>query len=109
MRTEALKRVMGLFGSHRPTTYYPSADVRPWMSINRKTSALEITCSDVVAEGISWGLDGHRVRERITVLLKRLPAALDAAASDVPSTPQDLIAHVRARAAAFRVDARPAP
>jgi serine/threonine-protein kinase HipA len=83
------------------TTYYPGVSVRPGMYVNRKTSILEVTTTDVIAEATAWGLHKDRVRARVANLLARLPDALEAAARDVPSAPADLLNHVRTRAEAF--------
>jgi hypothetical protein len=71
------------------------------MYVNHKTSMHDITTTDLVEEAIAWGLLGNRVRARVLDLLDRLPSALDAAANDVPTAPDDLLAHVQARASRF--------
>lgn len=55
----------------------------------------------MVEEAISWGLGRERVSARVAHLLERLPAAIEAAAGDVPSAPRELVALVTARAGAM--------
>lgn len=86
------------------TVFYPQVDARPGMYINQKTSICEITTSDIIAEATSWGYPQDRVLTRIAHLLDRLPAAIAAAARDVPLVPLELIDLVSARAAAFNAD-----
>jgi serine/threonine-protein kinase HipA len=83
------------------TTFYPQVDARPGMYVNHKTSMHDITTTDLVEEAIAWGLLGNRVRARVLDLLDRLPTALAAAANDVPTAPDDLLAHVQVRASRF--------
>ncbi len=83
------------------TAFYPRADVRPGMYVNQKHAIHAVTTTDVVEEAVSWGLQRGRVSARVAQLLERLPAALEAAAGDVPSVPTELVALVTARAEAF--------
>lgn len=84
------------------TVYYPQTDERPGMSINQKASIHAVSASDVTDEAVSWGLPLPRVTARVTQLLERFPDAIDAAAREVPSAPEDLIKLVMARAKALR-------
>lgn len=83
------------------TAFYPQADERPGMYVNQKTSIHAITKTDVIKEAISWGLHRDRVIARVEQLLSRLLAAIEAAAGDVPSVPEELVACVKTRAEAF--------
>jgi serine/threonine-protein kinase HipA len=86
------------------TVYYPRVDGRPAMSVNGKVSITTITTTDIVREAATWGLRTTRAIHRVAGLLQRLPAAIDAAVIDVPDAPEDLVALVRTRAAAYLND-----
>jgi serine/threonine-protein kinase HipA len=83
------------------TALYPRVDVRPGMSVNQKISIHDITTQDVIAEATSWGMHQARATACITDLIERLPRAIRAASSDVPSVPPELVELVNVRAAAF--------
>ena len=83
------------------TVFYPQADLRPGMYVNQKTSINDISPSDIIAEAKSWGLNQDRVTTRIAHLLDRLPAAIAAAASEVPTVPPELIALVNSKGRSY--------
>jgi len=90
------------------TSYYPHVDVRPGMDVNGKRAIAAITTADLIEECVGWKLNSERLRARTKALLAALPAALTAAAEDVPSAPPELIAHIRARAEGFIAE-QPSP
>lgn len=79
------------------TAYYPQVDPRPGMYINGKTSIHEVVADDVIAEAVSWRLAPDLARRRVDSLLAAVPAAIEAAAAEVPGVPADLVALVRQR------------
>ena len=79
------------------TTFYPAVSTLAAMNVNGTPDIDLVTAHDLVAEARSWGLPATRASERIHELIEAAPAAITAAADDIDA-PDDLVAHLTARA-----------
>ncbi|MHB1446787.1 MAG: HipA domain-containing protein [Acidimicrobiales bacterium] len=62
------------------TAYYPRASPEAAMAVNGRTGLGDIGWEDLVEEAVSWGLPRRVVTGRMSELVDRLPAAVEAAA-----------------------------
>lgn len=82
------------------TTFYPAVSTLAAMKVNGTRDIDQVTAQDIVAEARSWGLPASLASERIHELIEAAPAAITAAA-DETDAPDDLVAHLSARARRF--------
>lgn len=81
------------------TTYYPETSTAPGMLVNGRDDLTSVTREDLVNEGVSWGLPRQDVEQRVSDLLDRLPAAVEAAGDEIgpPAGLARLVVHTAER------------
>lgn len=66
--------------------------------VDNETNIHRITPTNLINEGIAWGMRRSRATDRVGALLERLPAAIQTAADRDPDAPRLLVDHLRERA-----------
>ena len=72
-------------------------DTELGLHVGSKTEIAEVHHQDLLDEAKRWGMSEPRARSILTDLAYRIPAAVDAARSDLPGVPREIIDLVRAR------------
>lgn len=84
------------------SSWYPEHSTEPGMHINGVGDIRAVTCDDLVAEAVSWGIGPRVAAARVTDLLSRADAAVVKAAAELRS-PVALVELLRARARSLRM------
>ncbi len=83
------------------TRHYPSVSREPGMFVNGKRDIDEVDASDLVEEGVSWGLAEEAAEQAVLGVLQGLPGAIEAEVEDSPWVPEQLLERLRRRAEAM--------